>query len=173
MSETGIIGPEERVELLDGELITMPRPSPEHVSCVRQLTRFFYRTVADRASITAEGVITLDPISQPQPDIMLTIASDREWTAHPTPDDALLVVEVAKSSLSFDRGKKLRAYARCGVREYWIVNLVDDRIEVYGNPRRDRYGKHTVVRRGETLAPKAFPDAVVLADQILPPAGRM
>lgn len=172
MAETGIIGPEERVELLDGELVTMPHPSPEHVGCARALTAFFYRTVADRAAITAEGVITLDPISQPQPDVMLTVPSAEQWTAHPAADNALLVVEVSRSSLAFDRGKKLRAYARCHVREYWIVNLIHDRIEVYRNPRSDRYGKHLVVERGAAVAPEAFPDAVVPVDAILPPRAK-
>jgi Uma2 family endonuclease len=174
LGETAFFGPEERVELLDGELIAMPRPIPEHVASTTTLTAFFHRTIGDRAMITAEGLIALDPISLPQPDVMLTRASRRDiWTSHPTPDDALLVVEVSKSSLSFDRGKKLRAYARCGVREYWIINLVNERIEVYRNRRRERYGKHLIVKRGETIAPEAFPDAVLAVEAILPPEGRM
>jgi Uma2 family endonuclease len=172
MAETGIIGAEERVELLDGELITMPPMRPEHATPVDVLDRFFQRRIGDRAWVRVQGAITLDPISEPQPDIIVTaLPGERYWKAHPTPDDALLVVEVSKSSLAFDRGKKLRAYARCGVREYWIVNLVHERIEVYRNPRADRYGKHLVVKRGETVAPRAFPDAALAADDVLPPPG--
>jgi Uma2 family endonuclease len=98
----------------------------------------------------------------PQPD-------ERYWSAHPTANDALLVVEVSKSSLAFDRGKKLRAYARCEVREYWIVDLVHDRVEVFRQPSGQRYMKHQTVVRGETLAPESFPDAVIRVDDILPP----
>lgn len=171
MGEIGIIGPEERVELLDGELITMPPIGPDHVAGVDVLGRFLQRTIGERAWISVGGAITLDPISEPQPDIMVTGSRDEKqrWTALPTPDDALLVVEVAKSSLPIDRGKKLRAYARCHVREYWIVDLVHECIEVYRNPNRGRYADHHTVKRGQTLAPEAFPDAVLAAEQILPP----
>jgi Uma2 family endonuclease len=171
MGGSGIIGPEERVELLDGELITMPPIGPDHVASVDGLGRFLQRTIGERAWISVRGAITLDPISEPQPDIMVTVCRDEKqrWAALPTPDDALLVVEVAKSSLSIDRGKKLRAYARCRVREYWIVDLVHECIEVYRSPRGRRYAGHQAVKRGQTLAPEAFPDAVLAADRILPP----
>jgi len=171
MGETGGIGPEERVELLDGELLTMPPIGPDHVAGVDGLGRLLQRAIGERAWISVGGAITLDPISEPQPDIMLTVSRDEKqrWTALPTPQDALLVIEVAKSSLSIDRGKKLRAYARCRVREYWIVDLVHECIEVYRNPRGRRYADHRTVQRGQTLAPEAFPDAVLAADQLLPP----
>jgi Uma2 family endonuclease len=173
MGKLGIIGPDERVELLDGELITMPPMSPEHASTVRALTTFFYRTVAGRASISPQCVIALDPISEPQPDVMLAMPPDQRYEeAHPTPNDALLVVEVSKSTLSFDRGKKLAAYARCRVREYWIVDLVHERIEIYRDPQKEGYARHERVTRGETLAPAAFPDAVIAADEILPSPAR-
>jgi Uma2 family endonuclease len=171
MGETGAIGPEERVELLDGELIAMPPIGPDHVAGVDGLGRLLQRTIGERAWISVGGAITLDPISEPQPDIMVTVSRDEKqrWTALPTPQDALLIIEVAKSSLSFDRGKKLRAYARCRVQEYWIVDLVHECIEVYRNPRGRRYADHRTVKRGQTLAPEAFPDAVLAADQLLPP----
>ncbi|HEX3466364.1 MAG TPA: Uma2 family endonuclease [Candidatus Elarobacter sp.] len=170
MGESGYFAPEERVELLDGELIAMPPMSPEHAASVSALDRFFQRRVGEQAWISPQGAITLDPISEPQPDIIIgVVGDDKYWTAHPTPDDALLVVEVPKSTLAFDRGKKLRAYARCRVREYWIVDLVHERVEVYRKPRGQRYTKHQTVERGGTVAPDTFPDAVLAVDEILPP----
>jgi len=174
MGELGIIGPEERVELLDGEIITMPPMSPEHAWSVRAVTAALYRAVGGRASIGPQVVITLDPISEPQPDVMLNALPDeRYWRAHPTAEETFLVVEVSKSTLAFDRGKKLRAYARCRVREYWVVDVVNEQVEVYLNPREERYTKHLTFRRGETLAPKAFPDALVRVDEIFPPRAKM
>lgn len=171
MGERGDIGPDERVELLDGELVAMPPMSPGHATAVRALTTALYRAVGGRASIGPQVAITLDPISEPQPDIMLNALSDeRYWDAHPTAEETFLVVEVSKSTLAFDRGKKLRAYARCRVPEYWIVDLVNERVEVYRNPREQRYAKHVTVGRGEMVAPKAFPDALIAVDEILPPA---
>jgi Uma2 family endonuclease len=170
MDEQGLFEPDERIELLDGELIAMPRQAPEHSYCAGTVSDFFYRCFADRACVSTEGSLKLDDFSLPQPDVMINLGPRTRYArTHPTPDDALLVVEVSKSTLAFDRGRKLRVYARRRVREYWIVNLVHDRVDVYRVPRGDRYAKHLIARRGETLAPEAFPDGTIEVDQILPP----
>lgn len=171
MGEVGIIGPDERVELLDGELIAMPPIRPEHDYSVRRLNAYFQQRFAGRASVSVQGPVTLDPISEPQPDVMLNaLPEERYAVAHPTPDEALLVVEVAQSSLPYDRGRKLRAYARRRVREYWIVDLRHERVDVYREPAGEGYVVHSVVGRGGAVAPQAFPDAAVPVDEILPPA---
>lgn len=170
MVETGEIGPDERVELLDGELILMPRVSPEHAYCANTIARILDRRLGDRAYVTCENPLALDELSQPQPDVMLSaLPRERYARAHPSAEDTLLVIEVSKSTLAFDRGRKLRAYARRGIREYWIVNLVDDRIEVFRMPAGDGYAEQLAARRGEAIAPAAFPAEPIPAVELLPP----
>ncbi|HEY0395933.1 MAG TPA: Uma2 family endonuclease [Candidatus Elarobacter sp.] len=170
MSDAGVFGHDQSVELLDGQLIMVPRMSPVHAYSARRVATYFHRHFADRACVSVESPITLDDISEPKPDAMLNVPPpERYLHAHPTPDETFLVVEVSKSTLSFDRGRKLKAYARRHVQEYWIVNLINDRIDVYRGPWGERYAKHLIVQRGETIAPQAFPDDTIVADEILPP----
>ncbi len=170
MDDAEIFGPEERLELLDGVLFEIPPMSPEHAYAVRRLTTVFMQRFAGRAAVSAHNPITLDEISEPQPDIMLNeLPEERYAKAHPTPDDAILVVEVSMSSLKFDLGRKLRAYARRGVREYWIVDLVHERVEVYRGPAGEAYRVHLSAGRGESVAPLAFPNEALVVDEFLPP----
>jgi Uma2 family endonuclease len=173
MGEVGIIGPDERVELLDGELIAMPPIGAPHGYSVGQLDAYFQRRFAGRAWVSVQGPVTLDAVSEPQPDVMLSaLPAERYAIAHPTPDEALLVVEVAQSSLPYDRGRKLRAYARRKVREYWIVDLRHEQVDVYREPVGEGYAVHHVARRGDAVAPLAFPEDAVPVDEILPPPAR-
>jgi Uma2 family endonuclease len=170
MGELGIIKPDDRVELLDGELIPMPPIGPEHSYSVTRLTRFFHQRFGDRASVHVQGPIHLDKWSAPQPDVMLNALPEEQYAvAHPTPEETLLVVEVSVTSHSTDRGKKLRAYARRGVREYWIVDMLHERIEVYRTPRGERYAFHQTAVRRKSVAPMMFPGETVAVDDILPP----
>jgi Uma2 family endonuclease len=171
MGEAGIIKPDERVELLDGELIPMPPIGPEHSYDVGRFMRLLVKRFDGRAFVGVQGPVRLDDTSEPQPDlVLLELPEERYVKAHPTPAQTLLVIEVAQSSLSYDRGRKLRAFARCGVREYWIVDLVHERIEVYREPSGERYRVHLRAVRGESVAPAAFPDDTMAVDDILPPA---
>ena len=170
MGESGILGPEERVELLDGQLIAMPPGGPPHAYSMRRVTNYFYQRFAGRASVGVQTPMALDKWSEPEPDIMLNGLPDEQYaSAHPTPEQVLLVVEVAMSSLRYDAGMKLRAYARQGIREYWIVDLAHERIDVYREPKGERYAKHRRAGRGHSIAPLAFPDDAVAVDDVLPP----
>ncbi len=171
MGKAGIIGPDERIELLDGELISMPPIGPQHAYSVRRLDALFQSRFAGLASVSVQGPVTLDRWSQPQPDVMLNaLPEGRYAVAHPTPEESLLVVEVAQSSLSYDAGQKLHAYARRNVREYWIVDLVHNRIDVYRKPQGERYSIHLAFKRGESVAPLEFPDVQIsVADVLAPP----
>jgi Uma2 family endonuclease len=170
MAGLGIFGPEERVELLDGQLIAMPPGGPPHDFSVERVTSYFYKHFAERAFIKVQGALALDRWSEPQPDVMLSVLPVKQYaSAHPTPEQVMLVVEVAVSSLRYDAGEKLRAYARRGIREYWIVDLAHERVNVYREPRGERYAKHRRAGRGQSIAPLAFPDDAVAVDDILPP----
>ena len=170
MGEAGIFGPEERVELLDGLLIAMPPGGPPHDYGVQRMTSAFYERFAGRAYISGQAAVTLDRWSEPEPDVMLcTLPHEQYAVAHPKPSQVLLVVEVAASSLRYDAGMKLRAYARRGVREYWIVDVEHSHVDVYREPRGERYTKHERAGRGQSVAPTAFPDDAIAVNDILPP----
>jgi Uma2 family endonuclease len=170
MGELAILTDDHRVELLDGALIPMPPIGPEHGYCVRRLTKHFVRRYGDRASVSVQGPVTLDDWSEPQPDVMLnSLPEERYAVANPTAEDALLVVEVSVTSLPFDLGEKLRAYARRGVREYWVADIANECIHVFHEPRRGRFVRHLAARRGDAVAPTAFPEDQILVDDILPP----
>lgn len=171
MAEVGILGPEERVELLDGQLIAMPPGGPPHAYSVHRVASYFFKRFGDRAYVSVQAPMSLDRWSEPEPDVMLSaLPEERYSVAHPTPADVLLVVEVAASSLRYDARRKLRAYARCGVREYWILDLSHERVDVHSEPIGERYEKHRCAVRGQSVAPLAFPDDPIVVDDILPPS---
>ncbi|GAC1442972.1 MAG: Uma2 family endonuclease [Vulcanimicrobiaceae bacterium] len=166
MGETGILAEDARVELLDGELIEMAPISPEHQDPIRKLIAIFVKRFDERAIVDANGPVIIDPISAPQPDLMLLGLRDY-LTRLPDQRDVLLVVEVALSSLRYDRGRKLSAYARAGVPEVWIVNLVDRRVERYTDLAGSSYATVEDVRRGGSIAPRAFPNDAIPVDDFL------
>jgi Uma2 family endonuclease len=173
MGDAGILRSDERVQLISGRIITMPPIGPVHAYRVTRIMRLLEPVFSDRAALRAQQPITLDTLSEPEPDIALVrLPEERYEFAHPTSADVLLVIEVADATLRTDRGRKLRAYARSGVPEYWIVNLTDGVVETYSDPDRDRYRAKRIVRRGEDVSPLAFPDDVIAADDLLPAISR-
>ncbi|HEV2644632.1 MAG TPA: Uma2 family endonuclease [Candidatus Elarobacter sp.] len=170
MGEAGIFAPEERVELLDGQLIEMPPGGPPHAYSVQRVMSAFYDRFAGRAYIRVQAALTLDRWSEPEPDVMLSALPEEQYAvAHPKPSQVFLVVEVAMSSLRYDAGAKLRAYARRGVREYWVVDVEHGHVDVYREPRGERYKKHVRVERGDSVAPLSFPDDAIAVNDVLPP----
>jgi Uma2 family endonuclease len=169
MGDAGILRPDERVQLISGRIITMPPVGPAHAYRVTRLMRLLEGIFGGRAALRVQQPITLDTLSEPEPDIALVrLPEERYEFAHPTSADALLVIEVADATLRTDRGRKLRAYARSGVPEYWIVNLTDGVVEAHTDPDGDRYRTKRIVRRGEDISPLAFPVDPIAADDFLP-----
>ena len=169
MVEAGILGEKEPVELVDGLLIAMPPEGPVHADVAGELAALFMQRLAGRATIRYGNPVTLDGVSEPQPDVALVRRREQRYLhGHPTPQDILLVVEVSWTSLRYDRRRKLRAYARNGIPEYWIVNCVDRRVEIYTDPHELGYASTSVVERGGSVAPGAFPDEVIPVNAFLP-----
>ena len=168
MAQAGIIGADDRVELIEGEIILMAPIGSRHQAVVDRLTRLFINRVGERAIVRVQGPVRLARITEPQPDLqLLAPRNDFYAAAHPSQQEALLVVEVADTSLRFDRGEKALIYARRGVRELWIVDLQGERILVRRQPGAAGYGESLEVTGGGSLAPQAFPDVVVNADELL------
>jgi Uma2 family endonuclease len=171
MARAGILTEDERVELLDGEVVEMTPIGIRHAACVDRLNRrVSSRRFDDRAVVRVQGPVRLDGHSEPAPDVaLLRLPLERYSVAHPTPEDVLLIVEVDDTSLQRDRRGKLPLYASAGIAEVWIVNVEDREIEVYREPEGARYAKIQRVRRGR-LTPLAFPDEAIAIEEILGPS---
>ena len=116
----------------------------------------------------SQDPVRLGEFAEPQPDLaLLRPRADFYATAHPTPEDVLLLVEVAETSADYDRQVKLPLYARGSIAEVWLVDLEHDRIEVYQDPSPDGYRDARAVNRGQLLSPSAFPDLPLSADELL------
>ncbi len=170
MAEAGILRPDERVELIEGELIVMPPIGPRHAGSVNLATRIFPRQADDRFIVQIQNPVHLGEDSEPEPDVaLLRPREDYYTTAHPVPADVLLVIEVADSTLAYDREVKVHLYGRAGIPEAWVLNLPEDCLERFAEPGPEGYGQHTICRRGERLAPGSLPDLELAPDDLLPP----
>ena len=165
----GIVQPDEHVELLEGVVVAEPPQEPEHSASASQVDRALREAIRTRAAIRVQFPLVLGQYSAPEPDVAVVPGTEADYAdAHPT--TALLVVEVARSSLPKDRLSKTRIYAAAGIPEYWLVNLRDDRVEVYRqpNPAARTYAEPRLAGRGERIALVSFPDASVAVDDLLP-----
>ena len=170
MAEAGILGEDERVELIEGEIVWMSPISPGHAWCVNALSDAF-AVLRDRVIVAVQNPVRLDNHWEPQPDIAL-IRRGVPRGRHPRPDDVLLVIEVAVSSLAVDRDVKGPMYARAGVADYWIFDLDADRLLVLREPSADGYRVVQVYARGQHVTPLFAPDfSIDVAETLGPRAG--
>jgi Uma2 family endonuclease len=174
MAKAGILHEDDRVELIDGDIVQMTPIGRRHAACVAELTRLLVPALGERALLWPQNPITLSDDTEPQPDIvLLRPRADRYLLDDAHPEDVLLLVEVADTSQRYDRRVKLPRYGRAGVPEVWIIDLPGEVIEVCRRPTRHRYAHIERVGRGGTVSPAAFPAIVLSVDTILmlpPPA---
>lgn len=169
MVPAGILSEEDRVELLDGVVYDMAPITGEHnYSTNMGVADAIKESLGSQVVISVQGPLRLDDGSQPQPDVLLLRPPRSRYRRRiPTPEDVLLVVEVAYSSLTHDRVRKVPAYARAGIPELWIVNWPEQTIERWAEPADGEYRQHDVFSRGQSLAPRAFPDCQLAVDDVL------
>ncbi len=168
MIEFGILGEDARVELIRGEVVDKMTISDRHMFTVNSLNRWLNRLIGDRALVSVQNPVRF-PDSEPEPDIALLRPRDDMYrSGKPLSADVMLLVEVADSSLDIDRDVKRPLYAEGGVPEYWIVNLVDNVVELHRQPRPDgTYADVQMKRRGAQLDIAALPGVTVAVDEIL------
>ena len=152
MAEAGIFTPQERVELIEGEIVAMSPQNPPHAFALRRGNMLLTRLYGSTHVVAVQLPLDLDDRSQPEPDFALVKITDDKPDAHPKTAD--LIIEVAHISLSFDRNEKASLYARAGILDYWIVDLVNRRVEVYREPLSDAQGGYSYAQR-QTLSPDA------------------
>src|SRR3989442_4917781 len=169
--DEGLLDADDRVELLEGVVVAMSPSNPPHATVVGLVYGALSGAVGDGAAVRCRCSIILGRYSAPEPDVAVVAGHERDYmTAHPR--NALLLVEVADTSLAQDRLTKGALYAAAGIPEYWIVNLRADCVEVLRDPQPEagRYREQTVLGHGERLTLVALPDVQVATDDFLPGA---
>jgi len=168
MIETGILTEDDQVELINGEIIEMAPIGPRHAACVKRLAELLGIKVRKLAMVGVQDPIELSEHSEPQPDIsLLKRRADFYAQGHPTPADVLIAIEVADTTLENDRGVKLPSYARAGIPEAWLVDLVNDRLEIHSSPTSGIYQEVRIVLRGHKVISQTIPQLKLKADDIL------
>lgn len=168
MAEAGVLKPDARVELLNGEIIDLSPIGPFHGGVTTYLTEIFVAASKGRWQTRVQNSLRLEAHSEPQPDLVLAKPSpDFYRKRHLQPEDVYLLIEVSDSTLEADQADKLPAYGRAGIAEVWIVNLNELTVEVYREPQFTGYGSKAVLREGDQAKPQAFPDVAVDVAELL------
>jgi len=168
MGEVGILNRDDRVELIEGELVAMAPIGTDHAGTVIALFDALAAATRGRALVSPQNPVQLNERNLPQPDYTVLVPRpDHYRTAHPRAHEVLLLIEVADSSLEYDRGVKRALYARNGIAEYWLVNLVKREVEICRSPEADGYASVTTAGRADTLEPVLLPGAYVKVADIL------
>lgn len=170
MAGAGILGEEDRVELIDGELVRMSPIGDRHAAAVKRSNALFSARLAGRALVGIQDPVELSDRTEPQPDLSLLRPRPDFYSGRtPGPGDVLLLVEVADTSLEYDRGLKAGLYARSGIAELWLLDLVEEVLEVCRDPGPRGYGDRRRFRPGERVASLDFPDLDLDVADVLPP----
>ena len=168
LGRAGTFDENDRVELVNGEIIIRAPIGYRHATAVSRLLKAFIRRSRDRFDVRSQNPCNLDPHSQPEPDVCLVELACDTLPRHPRPEEIFLVIEVSDSTVRYDREDKLPAYARNGVREYWLLNLDEGALEVFRDPVDAAYRDARVLGPEETIAPLAFPDLTLRVGDFLP-----
>ncbi len=169
MGEVGVFAADARLELIEGEIVEMPPIGSRHAGGVNILNGLFVRLVGTRAIVAVQNPLILGDRSVPQPDlVLLKPRADSYASAHPTPADVLLVVEIADTTLAFDLGTKIPLYARHGVPEAWVVDLGERVIRAFRDPSTNGYRTSFTVSVGGNVSPSALPDVSIAVALLFP-----
>jgi Uma2 family endonuclease len=168
MSEAGILSENDQVELINGEIIEMSPIGRRHTACVNRLNSVFSQLLGKKVIVAVQNPILLNNLSEPEPDIaLLKPRTDFYESGHPQPQDIFLLIEVADSSIEYDRDVKIPLYASSGITEVWLVDIYQQVIIVYRYPSENGYRDIQILSRGEKLSILAFPENNLFVDDIL------
>ena len=167
MAETGILSPEDRTELIEGEIIKMTPIGKRHAVCVYRLTALFTERLQHRAIVSVQNPIRIDSHTEPQPDVSLLRWRDDFYSGtptHPGPQDVLLVIEVADTSVEYDRSVKIPMYGKANIPDAWLIDQAKDTIEIFSQPLNGIYQHTHKAQHGDTITVLGI---TVTVDEIL------
>jgi Uma2 family endonuclease len=173
MLEAGILHEDDPVELIRGEIRTMSPKGPKHASGNSRANRYFTRLLGDQVIIRLQDPIHLDDLSEPEPDVVLAVPVEDEYDYHhPIPEEVYLALEIADSSLNYDRDEKSKLYAQAGIQQYCILNLRERELEDYRQPSAKGYRNMQTYTAEQSFTLVAFPHLTVEVNALLPRPGK-
>ena len=167
MGEAGILDENLRTELINGEIIEISPLGDRHMECVNRANAMLVPTLIHKAIVSVQNAVRINNITMPQPDVVLYKFRPDFYKGRHESDDVLLLIEVADSTLRFDRNVKLPLYASVGIREVWIEDLRNNRLLVFRDPDGKNYSTSLTFGAGESIAPLAFPEMTLSIDELL------
>ena len=168
MAEANILTEEDRVELIAGQIVAMSPIGSRHAACVKRLNLLLGKMIGDSILLGVQDPIALDAYSEPEPDlVLLRPRADFYAAAHPSAGDVLLAVEVADTSASYDREVKVPLYAQAGIPEVWLIDLQQDRIEVYARPQGNAYQQRIQVAANDAFTSPTVAGLTLAAADLL------
>ena len=168
MAEAGILKPEDRVELIEGEIVEMRPIGNRHAGCVNRVNDLFTFLFRGKAIVTVQNPARLNEYNEPQPDLILAKSrGDYYASRHPTREDIYVMVEIADTTLRKDRNIKIPIYARLGILEVWIGDLQHDRLLVFRDPTASSYKTSLTLHGGDSLFVAAFPEITFKVEDLL------
>ncbi|MEB3179886.1 MAG: Uma2 family endonuclease [Nostocaceae cyanobacterium] len=167
MVDSGILKEDDRVELIRGEIIEMSPIGTKHAACVNRLNNLLYRKLGDRIILGVQNPVILSDTSEPQPDVTLLKHRDDFYeSAHPQPQDIYLLIEVADTTVKYDKEVKIPLYTEHGIMEVWLVDINEESVEVYREPATDGYQNVRKFVGGESLSIGVFSDVNISVKEI-------
>ena len=168
MMEVGILPEESGWELIDGEIIHRMTIGGKHAGTIKKLNKILTKMVGEQSIISVQDPIQIDDHNEPEPNIaLLKPREDFYVESHPTPEDVLLLNEVSDSTVEFDRKVKKSLYAGAEIAEFWLVNLRENTIEVYSQPKNGTYRLAQILEKGETVKSNAVENLSLEVEEIL------
>lgn len=169
MSKAGVLKPDERTELIDGKIFLMAAKNPPHSAITKTAADYLRNLLREKADVRIQEPVHLGDRSEPEPDIALVRIEPRNYIErHPIPSEIFLIIEVADTTLNFDRKVKAAIYARSGIADYWIVDVNGERVFVFRRPDSEKYLEKTVFEKNGVLNPLAFPETAIDFCRFLP-----
>lgn len=170
MAAAGIFHPEERVELISGQIVKMSAKGTPHTTAVRRTARVLRDILENLADIHTQDPIQLDDFSEPEPDVAVVRIDPLDYADHhPTRKEVYLIIEVADSSFKYDYETKCKAYAVSGITEYWLLDVNERKLYVFREPSPAGYQSETVLSEDASVSPLQFPTLVIKLVDFLPP----
>ncbi|MDJ0737286.1 MAG: Uma2 family endonuclease [Nostocaceae cyanobacterium] len=170
MAEVGIFDPEERLELIAGQIIQMSAKGTAHSAATTRTAKLLNQQLGERVLVRLQEPIQLDNYSEPEPDIAVVMPNPLYYDDHhPTPDEVFFLIEIADTSLKYDTENKAKIYAKSGIQDYWVLDVSGRKLHVYRLPNSEGYQSEMIISEDVTISPLAFPDCVILVREMLRP----
>ena len=170
MAEIGIFHPEERVELIAGQIIRMSAKGTAHTAAVRRTANVLRNLLFNQAEVYTQDPIQLNDFSEPEPDVAVVRLDPLDYADHhPTPSEVYLIIEVADSSFKYDRETKAKVYAKSGIADYWVLDVIDRKLHVFREPTQEGYQTEVIFSEEARVSPLQFPDVAITLQDMLPP----